>query len=212
MIRIRKSSVAPAELASKGYGANSVQVAILTDQDDKCYLCERKRSTDFQVDHLQSRNNCPEKENCWDNLFIACGYCNLKKSNNFDDICNPSQMDIECEITQKIDFSTNRVLFKARTTNGSLDRTAELLSRLYNGTRPGLRTTREERFYNEFIQQMNVFQQAVLRYMEQGDNEAEIKQLLDVKAENLGFKYSILAETPALMSKFKDSIKWNRAQ
>lgn len=80
MIRIRKSSIVPTELSTKGYGANSVQAAILVDQDDKCYLCERKRSTDFQVEHLQSRENCPKKENCWDNLFIACGYCNQKKS------------------------------------------------------------------------------------------------------------------------------------
>ena len=92
-----------------------------------------------------------------------------------------------------------------------LNRTAALLSRMYNGTRPGLRTTREERFYKEFIQQMNVFQQAVLRYMEQGDNETEIKQMLDIKAENLGFKYSVLAETPALMLKFADCVRWNRA-
>lgn len=211
MIRVRKSSVAPAELAQKGYGADSVQAAILADQDDKCYLCERKRSTDFQVEHLQSRDNCPEKENCWENLFVACGYCNQKKSNSFDDICNPSRTDVECEMSQKVDFSVNRVLFKVQKTNGSLNRTAALLSRLYNGTRPGLRTTREERFYKEFIQQMNVFQQAVLRYMEQGDNETEIKQMLDIKAENLGFKYSVLAETPALMLKFADCVRWNRA-
>ena len=31
MIRVRKSSVAPAELAQKGYGADSVQAAILAD-------------------------------------------------------------------------------------------------------------------------------------------------------------------------------------
>ena len=72
-------------------------------------------------------------------------------------------------------------------------------------------TERRERFYKEFIQQMNVFQQAVLRYMEQGDNETEIKQMLDIKAENLGFKYSVLAETPALMLKFADCVRWNRA-
>ena len=47
--------------------------------------------------------------------------------------------------------------------------------------------------------------------MEQGDNETEIKQMLDIKAENLGFKYSVLAETPALMLKFADCVRWNRA-
>lgn len=122
-----------------------------------------------------------------------------------------ARTDVECEMSQKVDFSVNRVLFKVQKTNGSLNRTAALLSRMYNGTRPGLRTTREERFYKEFIQQMNVFQQAVLRYMEQGDNETEIKQMLDIKAENLGFKYSVLAETPALMLKFADCVRWNRA-
>ena len=210
MIRIRKSLVAPAELISKGYRTDSVQSAILADQDDKCYLCERIRKTDFQVEHLQSRDKFPDKKNCWENLFVACAYCNQKKSDGFDDICNPTKTNVECDITQKIDFCAKKVVFKAKLADSTLEKTAELLTRLYNGTKPGLRTIREERFCNEFIQQMNVFQQAVVRYMERGDNEAEIKQMLDIKAENLGFKYSILAETPSLMDKFKDSVKWNR--
>jgi uncharacterized protein (TIGR02646 family) len=210
MIRIRKSLVAPAGLARKGYGADSVQAAILADQDDKCYLCERQRDTDFQIEHLQCRDNYPEKMNCWENLFVACAYCNQKKSDSFDDICNPTTTNVECDIVQKIDFCAKKVVFKARLADCVLEKTAELLTRLYNGTKPGLRTTREDRFYKTFVQQMNVFRQAVVRYMECGDNETEIRQMLDIKAENLGFKYSILAETPSLMDKFKDSVKWNR--
>lgn len=210
MIRIRKSSSIPDNLEKKGYKDDSVQATILADQDDKCYLCERKLTTDFQVEHLQSRENYPEKKNCWENLFVACSYCNQKKSSNFDDICNPTQTNVECEISQKVNFAENKILFKAPSGSRTLERTAELLSRLYNGTRSKLRTTREERFYRAFIQQMNVFQQAVVRYMEHGDNETEIIRMLDIKSENLGFKYSIIAETPALMEKFKDTIAWNR--
>ena len=41
MIRVRKRGDAPEELATKGYTDDAVKRAILEDQDDKCYICER---------------------------------------------------------------------------------------------------------------------------------------------------------------------------
>lgn len=210
MIRVRKTPTEPAELAKDGYGCDAVRKAVLSDQDEKCYLCERKLVTDFQVEHLRSQKNSPNEVDQWDNLFIACGYCNPKKLDSFDDICNPEKTDIELEISQKVNFCENKAEFASKVNDAAHQKTITLLEHLYNGTNPRMRKYREERFWNAFVQQINQFQEALDRYMENGDNEAEIKQMLDIKAENLGFKYSILAEMPMLMDKFKDAVKWNR--
>ena len=72
MIRVRKRKVAPEELATKGYTDDAVKRAILEDQDDKCYICERKVTTDYQVEHLASQNAYAAGVNEWENLYIAC--------------------------------------------------------------------------------------------------------------------------------------------
>jgi len=55
MIRVRKREVAPEELVTKGYMDDAVKRVILEDQNDKCYVCERKVTTDYQVEHLSSQ-------------------------------------------------------------------------------------------------------------------------------------------------------------
>lgn len=210
MIRVRKNLVGPTDLATKGYSCDAIRKAILDDQDGKCYLCERSLTTDFQVEHLQSQNNFLEQKDIWNNLFIACGYCNQKKSCNFDDICNPSKCNLEQEISQKVNFATNKAEFSIKVTDEAHQKTETLLRRLYNGTQPRMRNCREERFWNAFVQQINVFQAALNRYIEVGDNEKEIVALLDVKSENLGFKYTMLSENPALLEKFSGNIVWNK--
>ena len=52
MIKVYKSDKAPEKLAEAGYTCDEVKQAILNDQKDKCYLCERKVTTDYQVEHI----------------------------------------------------------------------------------------------------------------------------------------------------------------
>ena len=49
MIKVYKSDKAPEKLAEAGYTCDEVKQAILNDQKDKCYLCERKVTTDYQA-------------------------------------------------------------------------------------------------------------------------------------------------------------------
>lgn len=53
MIKVYKSDKAPEKLAEAGYTCDEVKQAILNDQKDKCYLCERKVTTDYQVEHIE---------------------------------------------------------------------------------------------------------------------------------------------------------------
>ena len=88
MIKVRKSAE-PQELAQYGYSCEAVKNALIQDADEKCYICERYRDTDFEVEHLKSRKKNPDLENDWSNLYAACGYCNKKKSGYHDDMLNP---------------------------------------------------------------------------------------------------------------------------
>ena len=108
MIKVYKSDKAPEKLAEAGYTCDQVKQAILNDQKDKCYLCERKVTTDYQVEHIVSRTNNKEKVNEWENLFIACNYCNDRKKHYYDDIPLPNQLEFENVISQTINLKTQK--------------------------------------------------------------------------------------------------------
>lgn len=111
MIRIRKREDAPEELATKGCFDDAVKRAILNDQDDKCYICERRIQTDYEIEHLVSQANDETAINEWSNLYLACGYCNQKKSDLFDDIKHPDTYNIEDIIRHSVDLEDERVFF-----------------------------------------------------------------------------------------------------
>lgn len=109
MIRVNKSEHAPESLTTtRAYDGEDVKQQLLQDQHAKCYLCERILSTDFQIEHLRSQQHNDVDRQNWNNLFLSCSYCNVKKLANYDDIADPSQTNIESGIKQEIDFSTKR--------------------------------------------------------------------------------------------------------
>src|ERR1700722_16017775 len=89
MIRVRKSAEIPASLLvanCNSYDGQDVQEALVTDQHEKCYLCEQKTTKSFQIEHHKAKaaGYHPELKYTWSNLFLTCGYCNGRKPNDFD--------------------------------------------------------------------------------------------------------------------------------
>ena len=71
MIRVYKDSNVPSSLTTTtAYDGEDVKKQLLADQHDKCYLCERNRDTDFEIEHHRSEHNYPELRQNWDNLFM----------------------------------------------------------------------------------------------------------------------------------------------
>lgn len=211
MIRVRKCASTPSCL-QKGYNAEEVCRQLLADQDEKCYLCERHLGTNYQVEHLSSQNNtAPELVNEWGNLYAACEYCNNKKSDRYDLVLRPDKYNIEEIILHQVDFRQKKVLFKSSWDSAEVSRTIQLLSLLFNG-KLAFRNLREQRFYDEFIRALNVFQNAIDKYLNGLKEEyyPVIKESLDIKSEYLGFKYAIIMDNPALRKDFEDLIKWNK--
>ena len=91
MIRIAKSKEIPTSLIStRKYNGEDVKEQLLKDQHGKCYICERKLETDFEIEHLRAQSLHPELRQSWANLHLSCGYCNKKKSGDFNNILNPT--------------------------------------------------------------------------------------------------------------------------
>ena len=115
MIRERKSENVPSSLLTTSqYDGEDVKAQLLEDLHEKCYICERKLGTDYEIEHFKSINNYPGLRQEWTNLFMACGYCNKKKSSSFDDNLYPLDTNIEDEIEQRIDFSRNKASFTTK--------------------------------------------------------------------------------------------------
>ena len=215
MIRIYKSSEGPSSLEHKtSWNCEDVNSRLMKDQHGKCYLCERRIVTDFQVEHLKSCNANPDKAYQWSNLLWACSYCNQKKSDSFDCILNPIECDVENSIFQKIDFPKSFVIFRSEgDPTIESEATVELLKRIFNGLGK-YRKLREQQLYDYTKARITSFQALCLSWL---NNESEelrnaIIEELDIRSEFLGFKYWIIRSNYRLLSTFSSFIIWNKSK
>ncbi len=214
MIREAKSSVSPSSLSSHiRYDGPDVVDQLFTDHHGKCYLCELKAKQHFEVEHFKSKENYPELKFEWSNLLLSDGYCNGKKSKNFDNILNPNSNNIEDIIEQRIDSLNRKALFQSSETSVEAQKTVDLLNRLYNGTyAPKLRTKREDKFYKEVERIINAFNITLYNYQLDSNPQTEkaVREELSIDKELLGFKYWIIKDKPELLAVFENDIKWNK--
>lgn len=210
MIQLQKTTTAPASLANKKrYDGDDVKDLLAKDHYDKCYICERQRTTDFQIEHLHSQEHYPNERYNWENLFFACSYCNGRKSSSFDGIANPTKEAIEEKIVQTLNY--NKADFATDDTSEAIQQTVALLNRIFNG-KNRMRDFKEERFFEEFLSKMNKFEQAINDYLSTPTPETKqvIKELLSIKEEFLGFKYWVIKNNPTLSAEFSNDIIWNK--
>ena len=212
MIQLQKTTTAPASLANKDkyYGEDVIDL-LAKDHYDKCYICERQLTTDFQVEHLHSQEHYPDEKYNWENLFFVCSYCNGKKSANFDGIVNPTKEAIEEKIVQKLNYRDNKADFIRNDTSKAIEQTIILLKRIFNG-KNAIRKVREEKFFKEFISKMNNFEKAINDYLSAPTPETKevVRELLSIEQEFLGFKYWIIKNNPTLFREFSNNIIWNK--
>ena len=212
MIQLQKTTTAPISLGTKNkYDGEDVKALLAKDHYDKCYICERQLTTDFQVEHLHSQEHYPDEKYNWENLFFVCSYCNGKKSANFDGIVNPTKEAIEEKIVQKLNYRDNKADFIRNDTSKAIEQTIILLKRIFNG-KNAIRKVREEKFFKEFISKMNNFEKAINDYLSAPTSETKevVRELLSIEQEFLGFKYWIIKNNPTLFREFSNNIIWNK--
>lgn len=214
MIRVYKREQAPDSLETNGYTDDGVKLALLEDQHDKCYICERKMKTDYQVEHLESRSGAPEKENKWSNLFASCNYCNDRKKHYYDDIPLPDSMDFEEVIHQHCDVINEKMNFSTESADLAVQKLIILLGKIYNGKdQEKGRNLMEKRFWKmDVFPNYTGFLRRITTYKESPntDNYNLVAEDLGIDAPLLGMKYNFIKNDSILYDKFKDLMKWNR--
>ena len=212
MIRVAKSPNVPQSLTTtKAYDGEDVHRQLECDQHKKCYLCEKRLITDFEVEHLKSQDNNSDLRQNWDNLFWSCTYCNPKKGNRFDDILNPTKVNIEDEIRQTIIFGEKKACFEPVKETEEHRNTCKLLLNIHNGT-GRLRKIKEENFFEYMVGKMNNFYSLINQYLNNPTdyNCNLVKEDIQIDKEFLGFKYWIIKSKPQLLEVFANDIIWNK--
>lgn len=216
MIRIKKSSQIPSSLLKdncKKYDGEDVQEALNKDQFGKCYLCEQQTGKDYQIEHFKAKADgiYSELKFSWENLFLACSYCNARKSNDYNNLLEPTLVNIEEVIEQRIDFSTSKIQLKDTLDSPSSQETVRLLDKLLNGNSK-IRKTRDQKFYDDIFREITFFINILTEFKQNqtSENKQIVIDSLKMEKEFLALKYWILKDEEWLFHEFSIFIKWNK--
>ncbi len=102
----------------------------------KCYICESKECSSFQIEHLMSYKRNVELKYDWNNLFLSCAHCNNIKSAKYEPILDCTQIDVDSKIAfrKKGHFGSDEVYeFQAMEDGIEIQNTIELLNEIYHG-------------------------------------------------------------------------------
>lgn len=216
MIRVKKSNDVPLSLQIPNctrYDGEDVRELLFNDHFGKCYLCEQQTGKSFEIEHLKAKAEgfYPELRYSWGNLFLACPYCNGRKPNDFDQLLDPTTVNIEDIIEQRINFSDSKVINRSCQKNESTNQTISVLNRLFNG-KSGLRDVKGQILYKDLQREISFFMELLIKYRldHHETNKQAIIDCLHISKEFLGFKYWIIRDNEDLNQEFCRYIVWNK--
>lgn len=88
-------SLQKAQSQSGSYNTPKVNAALWETFHGKCYICENRQATSYQVEHLLPYRKNMELKYDWNNLFLACTHCNNTKLDKYDPILDCTKDNIE---------------------------------------------------------------------------------------------------------------------
>lgn len=210
MIRVFKTEKIPESLQKSNcnhYDRQDVQNALVADQYRKCYLCEQDTHHSFEIEHLKPQADYPELKFKWENLFLACPYCNGRKPNSAL-ILDPTENNIENIIEQRIEGK--EIIFKSQVKDKATQQTIKLLSKLFNGE-SGLRDVKCQQLFKDVEQEITCFFELLVYYKTNptDENRDALIDSLKINKEFLGFKYWIINDF-GFIEEFRDEVIWNK--
>lgn len=150
MIRIERKDTAQTLLAIKdleevsqrgnSYNTENVNRALKAVFYGKCYICENKHATSYQIEHLIPHHGNTRLKYDWNNLFWACAHCNNIKSDKYEPILDCTKRSVEQLIAfrkkgyfgaeEKLEFTP------LVSDDEEVEQTVSLLEDVYYGTTP----------------------------------------------------------------------------
>lgn len=207
MIKIERKDTEKTELAIEDlqrarksggtYNTENVNAALIQIFHGKCYICENKNATSYQIEHLIPHRGKSELKYDWQNLFWSCAHCNNMKLDKYEPILDCTKASVEKMITFRKTgyFGTDEKLeFTAVDENSeAVKNTISLLEDVYYGTTPQKRV--EARVIRRNLRkELSKFKEYVREYQESEDEEEKedmgylIKKELGDNSEFTAFK------------------------
>ncbi|URZ17986.1 HNH endonuclease [Clostridium felsineum] len=223
MIRIDRTIEAPKVLEEEknklngSYNKKEVLDALKIVFNNKCYICENKNITSYNIEHLRPHKNVnKDLKFDWQNLFLACAHCNNIKSDNYENILDCTKVEVDELIAfRKIgNFSwEERIEVTALKHTTEIDETVELLRNVYNGTTE-MKKLECFAIKKELRDEIGRFIDAINNYKESdGEDKKDAKELIKkyLKSNSpfSAFKRWIVRDNRDNLSEFlqEDSIK-----
>ena len=226
MIKIERTPLEAeklAELRSSGtHNHDFIREQLRKDFHNKCYICGRSITGEFEIEHLLPHYNGTKKDRQldWDNLFMSCSNCNGIKKNRYDgellDCCREAP---EMLICQKID--RGRVIAFARKTAPDqlrAKKTAQLITECFNytGNSQAAENCTEKR--RELKLRAIDLIKKLRRYREMRDNHEQytdeqindakndVKNMIDITSEYAGFMRTFVRERLDMFPEFTEVV------
>lgn len=191
MIKVERKSSEKAEKAieslrrekarSGSYNTPEVNAALREMFHGKCYICENKQITSYQIEHLVSHRGNADLKYDWNNLFLACVHCNNTKLDKYEPIIDCTKENVEALIAFRRTgyFGTDeKLLFEKLDDRIEVENTIKLLQEVYYGSTP------QKKMESTILRRMlrkefSAFKEYVREYHEAEDEEKEdLKYLL----------------------------------
>lgn len=163
-----------AKQLGSSYNTENVNKALKEVFHGKCYICENKNATSYQIEHLIPHRKDVELKYDWNNLFWSCAHCNNIKSDKYEPILDCTQKEVEKLIAfrKKGYFGTDEKLEFTPLVEGneSVENTASLLKAVYYGITPQKEI--EARIIRKALRKnLSEFKEYVREYQEAEDEE-----------------------------------------
>ncbi len=197
MIKVERKSSEKAEKAieslrrekarSGSYNTPEVNAALREMFHGKCYICENKQITSYQIEHLVSHRGNADLKYDWNNLFLACAHCNNTKLDKYEPIIDCTKENVEALIAFRRTgyFGTDeKLLFEKLDDRIEVENTIKLLQEIYYGSTP------QKKMESTILRRMlrkefSAFKEYVREYHEAEDEEKEdLKYLLQKELQD----------------------------
>lgn len=171
-------SLVRARRSRRSYNTPEVCEALKEMFHEKCYICESKHVTSYNIEHLTPHQGNADYKYNWDNLFLSCSHCNNTKQSRHIPILDCSKVEVDrCISFHFLDSlqNENEILIEALDEAIETQHTCELLMEVYYGRTPQKKL--EARIIRrELRRQLLAFKADIREYLEadEGDDKHDL--------------------------------------
>lgn len=170
------------EKLSGNYNQPEVIDALKLIFNNKCYICENKKITSYNIEHLRPhKDQNIDLKFDWNNLFLTCGHCNNIKSSRYENILDCTEVDVDELIAFRKDGNfawDEHIEIKPIVNSLEVDETVDLLKKVYNGT-TAMKKMEAINIKKELRNEIIKFMNAINEYWDaEGEDKEDAKYLI----------------------------------